>query len=318
VIDPANGRRGRFDIAIVADRIAHVGHDLPARQARLVIDVSRYFVTPGLIDIDTHLQADHHSLRNGVTTVVDASGPSSFDMPEIGRAKTRLLAFVNPDAAGDLLAREPAMVVGVKAESASLNRALLVAAAHHQIVLLEGGEGMEKLRAGDIASQMFGRPAPLAEARKRGVILDIGHGSQGFRFDTARPALATGLLPDTVSSGIDADGILLQRADMMTTLSKLLNLGMTLDQLVERTTANPAKAIRRPELGTLREGAIADVAIIAQEQGQFGFLDSVPEKLVGDRRLRCVLTVRAGAIVWDSDGLAATDAGRAGPYSNFR
>ena len=63
---------------------------------------------------------------------------------------------------------------------------------------------------------------------------------------------------------------------------------------------------------------MADIAVVELEHGQFGFLDSGHGRLPGDRRLRCVLTVRNGAIVWDTDGLSAPDAIKAGPYSNFK
>ena len=105
---------------------------------------------------------------------------------------------------------------------------------------------------------------------------------------------------------------------MTTTMSKLLNLGMTLQQIIERSTVNSAKAIRMPELGTLSEGAIADVAILELQKGKFGFLDSGHAKLIGDKKLRCVLTVRNGEVVWDTEGLSSTDWMKVGPYSNFK
>jgi len=80
VIDPANKRNGRFDIAIVGNKIARVGTDLPAAHARVVVDASQYYVTPGLIDIHTHfdaqgadlnLQADHNATKRLVTTTSD-------------------------------------------------------------------------------------------------------------------------------------------------------------------------------------------------------------------------------------------------------
>src|SRR5262249_4741346 len=137
-------------------------------------------------------------------------------------------------------------------------------------------------------------------------------------FRNAAPAIRGGVLPDTISTDIDARSVLLQRANMMTTLSKFLNLGMTPEQLIERATANAARAIRRPELGTLSEGAVADIALIELERGKFTFRDSEGGRLEGDRRLRCVLTVRNGAIVWDNDGLSAPDQMKAGPYTNFK
>ncbi len=173
---------------------------------------------------------------------------------------------------------------------------------------------LKHLRPGDIFSHIFSQGAPdteaLAEARKRGVLLDVG----SFSFS----AVKRGFLPDTISTDIDNNSVMLPRANMTTTMSKFLNLGLTLEQIVERTTINPARAIRHPELGTLSEGAIADIALLEMQQGKFGFLDSTHAQLIGDHQLRCVLTVRNGAIVWDTEGLSATDWTRAGPYSNFK
>ena len=114
VFDPANSRNGRFDIAIVGNKIAKVAPDLPASHARTVIDASQYRVTPGLIDIHTHfdsqgaslnLNPEHNSLRYGVTTAVDAgsSGADNFEAfrsKVIAESKTRVLAFINIVAAG--------------------------------------------------------------------------------------------------------------------------------------------------------------------------------------------------------------------------
>ncbi len=111
---------------------------------------------------------------------------------------------------------------------------------------------------------------------------------------------------------------MLPNATMTNVMSKLLNIGMTFEQVVERSTSNPAKAVRRPDLGSLGEGKVADIAILSLDRGQFAFLDSGHGKLTADRRIRCVLTVRAGKVVWDSEGLAATDVSRAGAYSNFK
>ena len=97
-----------------------------------------------------------------------------------------------------------------------------------------------------------------------------------------------------------------------------MNLGMTLEQVVERSTVRPARAIGRKELGTLSEGAVADVALFMLERGTFAFLDCGHGKLTGNKRLRCALTVREGKVVWDEDGLSSTDVSRSGPYSNFK
>jgi len=101
---------------------------------------------------------------------------------------------------------------------------------------------------------------------------------------------------------------------MVTTLSKFLNMGMPLAEVIRRATVNPAKAIRRPELGTLSPGATADVAVLALEKGAFGFLDSGGARLRGTQNLGCLLTVRAGKIVWDPQGLGRPDWQKAGKY----
>jgi dihydroorotase len=188
---------------------------------------------------------------------------------------------------------------------------------------------LKHMRPGDIHTHFYGRLTPqldaqkkvqpyMWEARKRGVLFDVGHGSGSFWFRIAVPAIEQGFLPDTISTDIHKDSIMLPRANMITTMSKFLNIGMTLEQVIERSTVNPAKAIRRPELGALGEGSAADIAVLALEKGSFAFLDSGHGKLIGDKRLRCVLTVRNGKVVWDTEGLSLTEWSNAGPYSNFK
>jgi dihydroorotase len=322
LIDPANHRNGQFDIAINGNKIARVAQHLPAAHARLVIDAAAYYVTPGLIDIRTHflnLPADHNSLPFGVTTAVDVGSASAKDVDSfkanvIDRSKVRLLAFLNADAnSSPLIKKYPDILVGVTTAN-NIDAALKAAELSNTVLMVDDATMLKHLRSGDILSHIFGRGAPdpdaLAEARKRGVLLDVG--SFSFR------AVRQGFLPDTISTDIDNDSVMLPRANMTTTMSKFLNLGMTLEQIVERTTINPAHAIRRTDLGTLSEGAIADIALLEVQQGKFGFLDSEHARMIADHQLRCVLTVRNGVVVWDSEGLSATDSTHAGPYSNFK
>jgi dihydroorotase len=324
VIDPANRRDGRFDVAVTGAKIARVAQDLPAAHARVVIDASAYYVTPGLIDINTHfdtLPADHNALPSGVTTAVSSTGKNfeEFKIKVIDRSKTRLLAFLrisggdDPEAAARTIRQYPNILVGVTSADA-VDRAIKAAELSNTVVM--GDIGAKGVRRGDIVTHMYGLGTPRLDVdkRKRGVLFDAG----SFWFRIAAPAVKQGFLPDTISTDIDNDNVMLPRANMITTMSKFLNLGMTLDQIIERTTVNPARAIRRPDIGALSEGAIADIAVIEMQKGNFGFLDSGHARLIGDRRLRCVLTVRNGDIVWDSDGLSAPDWIKAGPYSNFK
>lgn len=348
VIDPANRRTGRLDVAVIGNRIARVAADLPAAHARVAIDASDYYVTPGLIDIHAHfyagaepiLQPDHNSLPNGVTTAVDAGGADSktfddFKRKVIDPAKTRVLAFLNvandladPGPAARMIQKYRDTIVGIKTTADAADLAVKAAQLSGTVVMVDL-QPESTVRPGDIQTQIYSRLVPLLyagqnvppwmeEARKRGVLFDVGHGSSGFWFRIAAPAIRQGFLPDTISTGIDRESALLPRATMMDVLSKFLNIGLTLEQVVERSTAKPARAIRRPDLGTLSEGAIADIALLQLQKGSFGYLDSGHAKLMGDRKLRCVLTIRNGAIVWDSEGLSAPDWVKAGPYSNFK
>jgi dihydroorotase len=179
-----------------------------------------------------------------------------------------------------------------------------------------------QLRAGDIGTHVYGRSTPplneMAAARKKGVIFDVGHGTAGLWFRVAVPAIKQGFLPDVISTGMDRESILLPRTTMTNVMSKFLAMGLTFDQVIERTTVNPAKAIRRSDLGSLAEGGNADIAVFELRKGRFGLLDSGHARLTADREVRCVLTIREGKVVWDTEGLSLTDWKNAGPYSNFK
>ena len=163
------------------------------------------------------------------------------------------------------------------------------------------------MRPGDIHTHFYGRLTPqldaqkkvqpyMWEARKRGVLFDVGHGSGSFWFRIAVPAIEQGFLPDTISTDIHKDSIMLARANMITTMSKFLNIGMTLEQVIQRSTVNPAKAIRRPELGTLGEGSGADIAVLALEKGQLCLPGFRPRKA----DWRQAAAVRANRKKWES------------------
>ena len=374
LIDPASGRNGRFDVALVGERIARIAASLPTHRARTVVDVSAYYVTPGLIDLHAYVNAqgvfrqgdprtawrnvnpDHNSLRHGVTTVVDGGSTGwknfeSFKQLVIDRSQARVLAFLNisgdgmlegeaalsPSAldvekAAGMARRHAGTVVGIRAAhlagagAEGVARAIRAAESMGGVALVEYLEKdgleyhqlLERLRPGDLLTHAYDVPLPLlAAARDRGVLFDLGHGSR-FAFSRAAPAIRQGVLPDVISTAMDKTSLLLPRGEMMTTLSKLLSLGVPLDHLIERVTVRPARALERPELGSLREGGVADVAVIEMQTGRFGFLDSGHARLQSDRRLRAVMTIRNGDVVWDSEGLSHTDWTKAGPYTNYR
>ena len=144
----------------------------------------------------------------------------------------------------------------------------------------------------------------LPEVRKAveaGIHLDVGHGVGSFSFHTAEAALKQELLPGTISSDVhqwNVDGPVF---DLATTLSKFLYLGLTLDQVIERATTNAANTFAFPRgLGTLREGADADVAVFDLAEGHFEFIDSVKQKRQGNLKLIPVATVIGGRIYGSS------------------
>jgi dihydroorotase len=93
--------------------------------------------------------------------------------------------------------------------------------------------------------------------------------------------------------------------DILNTMSKFLNMGMPLQDVIKANTAKAAEVIKRPDLGHIAVGAEADIAVLNLRKGKFGFIDIAGGKLLGDQKLECELTVRAGQVVWDLNGIAA-------------
>jgi len=176
---------------------------------------------------------------------------------------------------------------------------------------------MEKLRPGDILTHCYAAPKgreTLVEngklkdfalrAQKRGVNFDVGHGGGSFVFAQAVPALKQGLKPNSISTDLHINSMNAGMKDMTNVMSKLLNLGLTLKEVVACSTWNPAQIINRKDLGHLGSGAPADIAILSQDKGSFGFTDVQGYTITGDRKLTCQLTVRDGTVVWDLNGMA--------------
>jgi dihydroorotase len=140
------------------------------------------------------------------------------------------------------------------------------------------------------------RPAVLA-AVDRGVHLDVGHGAGSFVFDVAEKAIRQGLLPGTISSDLHQFNIHGPVFDLATTLSKFLHLGLTLEQVIARVTTHPAKTFGfAGGLGSLREGAEADVALFALREGDFSFVDAMGHRRIGHRKLFPLASIKSGRL----------------------
>ena len=146
----------------------------------------------------------------------------------------------------------------------------------------------------------------LAAARQRGVKFDVGHGAGSFHFRNAEPAVRQGFWPDSISTDLHAGSINGALIDMLNVMSKFLAMGVPLKEVIRESTTNPATQIKRPQLGQIAAGAEADVAVLRLEKGRFGFVDVKGGRIEGVQRLGCEMTVRAGKIVFDSNGRAGT------------
>jgi dihydroorotase len=93
--------------------------------------------------------------------------------------------------------------------------------------------------------------------------------------------------------------------DMLNVMSKYLSMGMTKEDIIMRATWAPAKSIKRTDLGQLSEGAVADVAVLSLRNGNFGFVDAGGNRIDGKQKFEAELTIRAGKIVWDLNGISA-------------
>jgi dihydroorotase len=176
----------------------------------------------------------------------------------------------------------------------------------------------KKLRPGDIYTHVYsglrgeldpsGRANPaLFEGRKRGVIFDVGHGGGSFVWRVAVPIMQEGFLPDSISTDLHAGDMNSGVKDMLSVMSKFLALQMPLDDVILRSTWNPAREIKQEQLGHLSVGAAADVAVLRLERGDFGFMDVYGARLRGTQKLTCEMTLRDGKIVYELNGLSRPD-----------
>ena len=182
---------------------------------------------------------------------------------------------------------------------------------YHQLVT-------QRLRPGDISTHMFRGPVPyigadgrvldyLHQARKRGVLFDVGHGGGSFVFRTMVPAVKAGFYPDTISTDLHTGSMNGGMMDQLTTMSKFLVAGMPLVDVIRASTDRPAQVIKRPELGHLSVGTDADVAVLRVMEGRFGYADGARGTLQGDRRLLAEMTLKGGRVVWDWNARSGRD-----------
>ena len=180
---------------------------------------------------------------------------------------------------------------------------------------------LQKARAGDIHTHIFAQQFPivvdgkvnpiLQQARDRGVIFDVGHGAGSFWFRNAVPAVKQGFIPDSMSTDLHTGDLTI--LSMSNVMSKFLSMGVPLNDLIRRATVNPAREIQRPELGTLSVGKEADIAVLEELHGHFGYVDCGYAKMEGTSQIVARMTIRAGRILYDPSGLSMVQWEKARP-----
>ncbi len=330
VIDPSQDIDRVSDVAFAGGKVSAIGDQLPAGPNTEIRELKGKIVTPGLIDLHTHVYWGGTSIgvdavqlarTSATATFVDAgtAGPANFPgfrkhviepampvriLPLINLSFAGIFAFSHTVMVGECedlrlldmrecvrVARDHLdLIVGIKVRVgrgasgnsgiAPMDMALEVAEelglplmAHLDHPPPSRLDVMSRLRKGDILTHCF-RPFPnapslpgggvrpeIAAARERGVIFDIGHGGGSCGFKTSRAMLEAGFKPDVISSDVHILSINGPAFDLLQTLAKFHVLGMSLPEVVASATVNAARAIRRPELGTLKPGALGEASI---------------------------------------------------------
>jgi dihydroorotase len=254
-----------------------------------------------------------------------------------GRFEEQDVTDMNPVMTSYMISRLfPDIIVGVKSahywgpDFTQVDKAVEAGKLANVPVMVDLGEHhpplsieelfMKHLRPGDIWTHTYanapqdrevpvdenGKVKPfIFEAQQRGIIFDVGHGGGAFHFAQAVPSIQQGFIADVISSDLHVGSMNSGMKDMTNLLSKFMAMGLSVQDVILRSTWKPAMVINRPELGNLSPGSVADVAVFSLRQGDFGFLDVRGKKLKGKQKLEAELTVRAGKIVWNLNGIGS-------------
>ena len=140
----------------------------------------------------------------------------------------------------------------------------------------------------------------VEKARERGILFDVAHGKGSFGFRVAGNSISQGFEPDTISSDLHQLSINGPSYDLPTTMSKLLNLGMSPENILRKVTETPARVIGRPDLGTLNEGTPADISLFTITEGNFHFIDCYGNEADWPLSFSCLATIQNGHVVYEN------------------
>ncbi len=235
------------------------------------------------------------------------------------------LEYAQPEKVADTLVQNRNITVGVKVRQGKsqvgdngvepLKLAIKAAELADTSVMVHIGSGvplpdvLKLMRPGDVVTHCFqgngdcivddkGRVIPDAwAARDNGVIFDVGHGGGSFNYEVAQRAMEQGFISDVISTDLHTGNINGPVYDLPTTLSKFLNLGLSLEEVIEKSTIAAARAIgREAELGHLKIETVADIAVFDVIEGEFELFDTHGTMVIASRKLQADLTIREGKL----------------------
>jgi dihydroorotase len=362
VIDPSQNVDGLMDVAITGGKIDLLLPDIPRSEAGTVIDAAGKTVTPGLIDMHTHVyedvvnngaNPDAVGVNQGVTTVGDGGSAghaifAGFPRYVIPAARTTVYCFlhigsfglavmpelwypeeINTAATEAVIQRHPDLIKGVKirivgkliaqegldiiriaqdtAKKFHLPLMIHIGDYHKRVPPQLTRELLPLLEKGDVVSHYCtaqwgclltekGEAVPeLIAARDRGVLLDMSHGGANFAYVVARKMFSQGLYPTVITSDVNKQSLPGPSYGLTVTMSKLLAMGIPLEEMIAMTTITPAKALSIDDRkGSLKPGMDADISILEIAAGRWLIPDGNKEVVPLTRLIRPSLTVKAG------------------------
>jgi dihydroorotase len=362
VIDPISKVHGEYDIAVDSGRVfsIHPSNEFGIENsAKNIIDASGCLVTPGLIDIHTHvfsndteigIDADLVGVQQGVTTLVDAGSAGATTFPKfianaVEKNITQVLAWINIASVGlcsgraelsdltkidtqgviEMISQYP-IIRGIKVRMSSsvlgtsglrpLEIAKDLSRRTGLPLMVHVGNGppaladiLDILDAGDVVTHAFhGKKGGILQgdeiilqarqALKRGVLFDVGHGTSSFSVQTMKKAKRIGIKPHSISTDIYLENVSGPVYSLATTVSKLLALDFSLEDVISAVTMAPAAILRMDhEIGSLQVGRMADISVLAIKDGVFEFVDSEKQTFTGKQLLQAKFAIKAGKVL---------------------
>lgn len=346
------------DLLVEDGIIKKIGEDIEAEGAEY-LKLNGEIITPGFIDVHTHvytgntslgINADTVGVNTGTTTVFDAgsSGAANFQdfrSKVIEKSETRVIALLNVASQGlaaglseltdlknidfeaikETVQKNQDIIKGIKARASAsvvgqlgikpietakdiavrLGLPLVVHIGNYPPAIEDVLAIMQK---GDVITHCYhGKPNGLLKADgsikeetlraiDRGVIFDVGHGTASFNFITAKRAMKQGFYPSSISTDIYIKNYKGPVHSLAVTMSKLLNLGLSLEECVTKVTTIPMESFKLKKIGAIKEGYFADFTIVNVKDAPVKYIDSDGNILEGNKAIEVVYSIRSGVV----------------------